>query len=69
MYDLALSGVQFKMRHRVISKLKEVGATSREKAVAIEDASLDIQEQRWLRYFAGAFLGRIKKTRDKRYYI
>ena len=66
---MALYGVQFKMRHRIISKLKEVGATSREKAVAIEDAGLDTREQRWLRYFAGAFLGRIKKTKDKRYYI
>lgn len=65
MYDLALSGLQFKMRYRIICKLEEAGATSREKAVAIEDAGLDIQEQRWLRYFAGAFLGRIKKTKDK----
>jgi len=57
------------MRHRIVSKLEEARATSREKAVTIEEASLDIREQRWLRYFAGAFLSKVKKTRDKRYYI
>jgi len=40
-----------------------------EKAVTAEEAGLDLQEQGWLNYFAGAFLGRIKKTEDKRYYI
>jgi len=35
----------------------------------IEEAELDLQEQQWLNYFAGAFLGEIKKTEDKRYYV
>jgi len=66
---LDLSGTQFKMHYMIISKLREVGATSREKAVTIEEAGLDPQEQQWLPYFAGAFLETIKKTKEKRYYI
>jgi len=66
---LSLSGLQFRMRHRIISKFEKAGATSREKAVTIKEADLDVQEQRWLRYFAGIFLGSIKRTKDKRYYI
>jgi hypothetical protein len=57
------------MGYRLASKLEKAGATSRGKAVTVEEAGLDLQEQAWLPYFAGAFLGRIKKTGDKRYYI
>jgi hypothetical protein len=35
----------------------------------IEEAELDLQEQQWLNYFAGAFLDKIKKTKDQRYHI
>ena len=45
------------------------GATIKEKAVTIEEAELDLQEQQWLGYFAGAFLGEVKKTEDKRYFV
>jgi len=31
---------------------------SKEKAVTVEKAKLDPQEQKWLDYFAGAFLGK-----------
>ena len=68
-YHLSLSGIQFKMHHRIISKIEKAGATSIEKAVTIEEAELDLQEQQWLNYFAGAFLDKIKKTKDQRYYI
>ncbi len=64
-----LSGFDFIMRHRIVSKIERAGATSREKAVTVEEAELDSQEQLWLPYFAGGFLGEIKKTKDKRYYI
>jgi len=57
------------MGYRLFSKFEKAGATSMEKAVTAEEAGLDLQEQGWLNYFAGAFLGRIKKTEDKRYYI
>ena len=67
--DLALSGLQFRMRYKIISKIEKAGGSSREKAVTIEEAGLDLQEQQWLDYFAGAFLDVIKKTEDKRYYI
>ena len=40
-----------------------------EKAVTIKQADLDMQEELWLDYFAGHFLGKIKKTEDHRYYI
>ena len=38
-------------------------------AVTFEEANLDVQEQYWLDYFAGSFLGCIKKTGDHRYYV
>jgi len=66
---LSLSGIQFKMRQRLIHKFEKAGATSEEKAVTFIEADLDFQEQCWLDYFAGSFLGNIKKTRDRRYYL
>jgi len=66
---LSLSGIQFKIQQRLIRKLEKAGATSLEKAVTFEDANLDEQEQYWLDYFAGSFLGKIKKTKDHRYYL
>ncbi|NIO38112.1 hypothetical protein GTO27_10485 [Candidatus Bathyarchaeota archaeon] len=66
---MSLSGFQFIMLHRIISKIERAGATSKEKAVTIEEAELDLQERQWLSYFAGVFLGEIKETEDKRYYV
>ena len=57
------------MRYRIVSKIEKAGATSKEKAVTIEEADLDLQEQEWLNYFAGSFLGEIKKTKDQQYYV
>jgi len=57
------------MRYRIVSKIEKAGATSKEKAVTIEEAELTLKEQLWLSYFAGAFLGKVKKTEEKRYYI
>ena len=57
------------MHYKIIDKLKKVGATSMAKAVTVEEAELSFQEQNWLNYFAGAFLGAIKKTEDQRYYV
>ena len=64
-----LSGIQFKMRQRIVSKLEKAGAISIQKAVTIEKAKLDLREQLWLPYFAGAFMGEVKKTKDQRYYV
>ena len=66
---MSLSGIQFKMRQRIVSKLEKAGATSIQEAVTIEEAELDLQEKQWLNYFAGVFLGEIKKTKDQRYYV
>ena len=66
---MAMSGIQYKMQQRIIYKIEKAGANSWEKAVTIEQANLDMQEELWLDYFAGDFLGKIKKTIDRRYYI
>ena len=66
---MSLSGLQFKMRYRIVSKIEKAGATSKKKAVTIGETELDLEELQWLNYFAGAFLGKIKKTKDQRYYI
>jgi hypothetical protein len=65
----AAFGTVLIMQERIIAKLRATGATSREKAVTAQEAHLDMQEQNWLRYVAGSFLARVKKTKDKRYYI
>lgn len=64
-----MSGIQFVMQQRIVRKFEKAGATSEEKAVTFEEAKLDDQEQYWLDYFAGVFLGKIKKTKTNRYYI
>ena len=62
-------GIQYKIQQKLIRKFKKAGATSIEKAVSFEDAKLDLQEQYWLSYFAGSFLGTIKKTKNHLYYV
>ena len=64
-----MSGIQFKMQEKLIHKFEKVGATSKEKAVTFKEANLNEQEQYWLDYFAGVFLGKIKKTKNRRYYV
>jgi hypothetical protein len=66
---LVMYDVQFGILQRLVRKLGKAGATSIENAVTIEEADLDLQECYWLNYFAGVFLGKIKKTEDRRYYI
>jgi hypothetical protein len=62
-------GTQFIMEQRLVRKFRQAGANSKEKAVTFEEAKLNVQEQYWLNYFAGAFLGKIKKTKNHRYYL
>jgi hypothetical protein len=66
---LSVYGIQFVMQDRLVRKLAKAGATSIEKAVTFKEAKFDEQEQYWLNYFAGVFLGKIKKTETNRYYI
>ena len=63
------SGTLFATQQRIIAKLLAMGATSREKAVTAQEAHLDMQEQNWLHYIAGGLLARVRKTKDKRYYV
>ncbi|MFZ7136825.1 MAG: hypothetical protein ACOWW1_00175 [archaeon] len=62
-------GLQFEMEHKIVRKFEKAGATSFETAVSEEDAHLNTHEQFWLGYFAGIFLGKIKKTQNHRYYV
>jgi len=57
------------MQQRIMTKLLAMGATSREKAITAQEADLDMQEQNWLHYIAGGFASKVKKTKDKRYYV
>ena len=66
---MVMYGCQFGIQQRLVRKFEKAGATSEDKAVTFEEANLDLQEKYWLDYFAGTFLGKIKKTRDHRYYI
>lgn len=66
---MSLSGFKFKMHYKIIYKLTKAGATSEDNAVTMQEAELDLQEQMWLDYFDGVFLGRVKKTDDQRYYV
>ena len=58
---MTMSGVQFKMRQRIIQKFENVGATSKKTAVTFIVANLDLQEQYWLPYLVGNLLGNIRK--------
>ena len=57
------------MQQRIASKLRAVGANSKDKAVTAQEADFDVPEQNWLDYIAGGLFARVKKTQDKRYYI
>jgi hypothetical protein len=57
------------MQQRIASKLRAVGANSRDKAVTAHEAYLDVPEQNWLDYIAGGLFALVKKTQDKRYYV
>jgi len=50
------------MLQRIVYKIEKAGATSKKKAVTIEEAKLNLQEQNWL-------MGKIKKTKNQRYYL
>jgi hypothetical protein len=66
---VSMSGMQYKMKQRLIRKFEKAGAFSVDTAVTLKEAQLDFQEECWLDYFAGSFLGSIKKTTDHRYYL
>ena len=65
----AVSGITYAMQQRILAKLIAKDATSEEKAVTAQEANLNMQEQNWLHYIAGGLFARVKKTRDKRYYV
>jgi hypothetical protein len=57
------------IQDRIRKKLVEAEATSSQKAVTIEEAKFDYEEQNWLICIAGGLFSAVKKTKDKRYYI
>ncbi len=66
---MSMSGIQFRIQNRLERKFKKAGAVSKQTAVSVIKAKLDYEECCWLDYFAGSFLGSIKKTKDHLYYI
>jgi len=66
---LSMSGIEFKMRQRIIRKFEEVGAISKKTAVQFTAANLNLQEQFWLPYFGGSFITSIKKPAGQLYYF
>ena len=58
-----------KMEQSIRAKLLTAKALSKEKAVTIQEADFDMQEQNWLNYVAGGLFAEVKKTVDRRYYI
>ena len=63
------SMVFLKMEYSIMNKLRSAGATSIDKAVAIEKVDFDMQELNWIDYVAGGLFASVKKTRNKRYYV
>jgi hypothetical protein len=63
------STVFLRMEYSIGNKLRSVGATSIDKAVAIEEVNLDMQELNWIDYVAGGLFANVKKTRNERYYV
>ena len=68
-YELSMSGIEFKMRQRIIRRFEKVGAISKKTAVKFIAANLDLQEKYWLPYFGGSFLCSIKKREGQLYYL
>ncbi|MDH4242079.1 MAG: hypothetical protein OEW48_21160 [Phycisphaerae bacterium] len=58
-----------KMQNEIMDKLVAVKATSEERAVTVEEARLELQEQNWLPYVAGGLFAKVKKTKNNRYYV
>ena len=63
-----ISGTIFKMEQGIKAKLVASGATSEAKAVTIQEADLDMQEENWLGYVAGGLFATVKK-KGKKYYV
>jgi hypothetical protein len=63
-----ISGTIFKMEQGIKAKLVASGATSEAKAVTIQEADLDMQEENWLGYVAGGLFAIVKKKGNK-YYV
>jgi hypothetical protein len=64
-----VSGTLLAIQQQISAKLLAVNATSRENAVTAQEAHLDVQELNWLHYIAGGLFARVKKTKDKCYYV
>ena len=63
-----VTGTVFKMEEGIKAKLAAAGATSEAKAVTIEEADLDMQEENWISYVAGGLFALVKKKGNK-YYV
>ena len=64
----AASGTIFRMEQGIRAKLVAAGATSEAKAVTVQEADFDMQEENWLGYVAGGLFATVKK-RGNKYYV
>lgn len=62
-------GLAQKFEYAIERKLAEANAFSVESAVTPDEADLTLVERRWLIYLSGGMASRIRKTRDRRYYL
>ena len=62
------SGIAFAIEAEIKTKLKAIGATSKEKAATSKQAQFNIQEENWIDYIAGGMFAGVKKTKDGKFY-
>lgn len=62
------SGISYGIEAGIKTKLRAIGATSKEKAATSKQAQFNIQEQNWIDYIAGGMFAGVKKTKDGKFY-
>ena len=62
------SGIAYAIEAGIKTKLRAIGATSKEKAATGKQAEFNIQEQNWIDYIAGGMFAGVKKTKDGKFY-
>jgi len=63
------TGILFGLEETIRTKLIAMGATSKAKAVTSQEAHFTMQELNWMDYIAGGMFAKIKKTRNRRFYV
>ncbi len=61
--------IVYYIQDRIVGKLQVGKALSFETAITAAEANFDDEERSWLGYVAGGLFSKVKKTKDKRYYV